>query len=91
MKFVKSFLQGFLPRLYVLPTIMMLMSKIEGYVAWSKLERRAADKYYYFMLVYVFTVNHVTGVSVYVIMYLNDFWRTALNKVIGLNTQEIDI
>ncbi|KAK9699000.1 hypothetical protein RND81_08G146700 [Saponaria officinalis] len=69
MKFVKSLLQGFLPGLalkiflYVLPAILMVMSKIEGYVAWSKLERRAADKYYYFMLVNVFLGSLVTGTA----------------------------
>ncbi|KAL9230804.1 hypothetical protein vseg_006107 [Gypsophila vaccaria] len=69
MKFVKSLLQGFLPGLalklflYVLPALLMLMSKIEGYVAWSKLERRAADKYYYFMLVNVFLGSLITGTA----------------------------
>ncbi|KAL8138799.1 hypothetical protein V2J09_004800 [Rumex salicifolius] len=57
MKFIKSFLEGFMPGLalkiffIVLPSILMFMSKIEGYVAKSQLERRAASKYYYFMLV----------------------------------------
>ncbi|MBA0593227.1 hypothetical protein Gorai_010182, partial [Gossypium raimondii] len=48
LKFIKSFLQGFLPGLalkiflYVLPTILMIMSKIEGHIAISTLERRAS-------------------------------------------------
>ncbi|XP_074283361.1 CSC1-like protein At1g32090 isoform X2 [Silene latifolia] len=69
MKLIKSLLQGFLPGLalklflYVLPALLMLMSKIEGYVAWSKLERRAADKYYYFMLVNVFLGSLITGTA----------------------------
>ncbi|KAL2236748.1 CSC1-like protein At1g32090 [Sesamum indicum] len=67
--FVKSFLQGFLPGLalkiflYVLPKILMVMSKIEGHVAISQLERRTAAKYYYFMLVNVFLGSIVTGTA----------------------------
>ncbi|KAL3844441.1 hypothetical protein ACJIZ3_001844 [Penstemon smallii] len=67
--FVKSFLQGFLPGLalklflYILPTLLMIMSKIEGHVAVSVLERRAAAKYYYFMLVNVFLGSIVTGTA----------------------------
>nr|GMD94365.1 CSC1-like protein At1g32090 [Ipomoea batatas] len=68
-KFVKSFLQGFLPGLalkiflYVLPTILMIMSKIEGHVALSVLERRSAAKYYYFMLVNVFLGSIIAGTA----------------------------
>lgn len=68
-KFVKSFLQGFLPGLalkiflYILPTVLMIMSKIEGHVALSVLERRASAKYYYFMLVNVFLGSIVTGTA----------------------------
>ncbi|KAG8486518.1 hypothetical protein CXB51_019994 [Gossypium anomalum] len=69
LKFIKSFLQGFLPGLalkiflYILPTILMIMSKIEGHVALSTLERRASAKYYYFMLVNVFLGSIVTGTA----------------------------
>ncbi|KAG4117087.1 hypothetical protein ERO13_D12G206800v2 [Gossypium hirsutum] len=69
LKFIKSFLQGFLPGLalkiflYVLPTILMIMSKIEGHIAVSTLERRASAKYYYFMLVNVFLGSIVTGTA----------------------------
>ncbi|GMH22577.1 hypothetical protein Nepgr_024420 [Nepenthes gracilis] len=69
MKFINSFLQGFLPGLalklflYFLPGILVLMSKIEGHVAFSALERRAAAKYYYFMLVNVFLGSIVTGTA----------------------------
>ncbi|CAL5436224.1 unnamed protein product [Camellia sinensis] len=68
-KFVKSFLQGFLPGLalkvflYILPTVLMIMSKIEGHVALSVLERSASAKYYYFMLVNVFLGSIVTGTA----------------------------
>ncbi|KAL1532232.1 CSC1-like protein [Salvia divinorum] len=67
--FVKSFLQGFLPGLtlkiflYYLPSILMVMSKIEGHVAFSVLERRTAAKYYYFMLVNVFLGSIVAGTA----------------------------
>ncbi|XP_019190677.1 PREDICTED: CSC1-like protein At1g32090 [Ipomoea nil] len=69
LKVIKSFLQGFLPGLalkvflFVLPMILMIMSKIEGHVALSVLERRAAAKYYYFMLVNVFLGSIVTGTA----------------------------
>ncbi|KAL7159837.1 hypothetical protein ABFS83_01G053800 [Erythranthe nasuta] len=68
-KFAKSFLQGFLPGLtlklflYFLPSFLMVMSKIEGHVAVSVLERRTAAKYYYFMLVNVFLGSIVTGTA----------------------------
>lgn len=69
LKFIKSFLQGFLPGLalkiflYILPTVLMIMSKIEGYISFSMLERKAASKYYYFMLVNVFLGSIVTGTA----------------------------
>ncbi|CAH9133023.1 unnamed protein product [Cuscuta epithymum] len=68
-KAIKSFLQGFLPGLalkvflLVLPKILMMMSKVEGHVAVSVLERRTAAKYYYFMLVNVFLGSIVTGTA----------------------------
>jgi calcium permeable stress-gated cation channel len=65
---VKSFLQGFLPGLvlklflYILPTVLMIMSKAEGYVSLSSLER-TASKYYYFMLVNVFLGSIIAGTA----------------------------
>ncbi|KZV25536.1 hypothetical protein F511_27521 [Dorcoceras hygrometricum] len=67
--FLKSFMQGFVPGLvlkvflYFLPAILMVMSKIEGHVALSVLERRTAAKYYYFMLVNVFLGSIVAGTA----------------------------
>ncbi|KAK6129929.1 hypothetical protein DH2020_036323 [Rehmannia glutinosa] len=61
--------KGFLPGLalkvflFVLPTILMIMSKIEGHVALSVLERRTAAKYYYFMLVNVFLGSIAAGTA----------------------------
>ncbi|KAJ4953008.1 hypothetical protein NE237_029840 [Protea cynaroides] len=66
---IKSFLQGFLPGLalkiflYILPSVLMLMSKIEGHISISSLERKAAAKYYYFMLVNVFLGSIVAGTA----------------------------
>ncbi|URE20979.1 hypothetical protein MUK42_24901 [Musa troglodytarum] len=68
-KVIKSFLQGFLPGLalkvflYILPTVLMIMSKVEGYLSLSSLERKAAAKYYYFMLVNVFLGSIITGTA----------------------------
>ncbi|KAJ4981299.1 hypothetical protein NE237_032136 [Protea cynaroides] len=48
--FIKSFIQGFLPGidlkifLILLPTILMIMSKIEGFISVSALERKSAAK-----------------------------------------------
>lgn len=66
---VKSFLQGFVPGLalklflYILPTVLMIMSKVEGYVSLSSLERKTAAKYYYFMLVNVFFGSIIAGTA----------------------------
>ncbi|KAI6701818.1 hypothetical protein NL676_010954 [Syzygium grande] len=69
LKFIKSFLQGFLPGLalkiflYLLPKVLMLMSKIEGHISLSMLERKTASKFYFFMLVNVFLGSIVTGTA----------------------------
>lgn len=89
--FIKSFLQGFLPGLalkiflFILPTILLIMSKIEGHVAISVLERRAAAKYYYFMLVNVFLGSIVTGTA---FQQLHSFLRqspTQIPRTIGVS------
>lgn len=64
---VKSVIQGFLPgivlKLFIifLPSILMVMSKFEGFVSLSSLERRAAFRYYIFNLVNVFLGSIITG------------------------------
>ncbi|KAK8945521.1 hypothetical protein KSP40_PGU011059 [Platanthera guangdongensis] len=69
LKLIKSVLQGFLPGLalkiflYILPTVLMIMSKVEGYFSLSMLERRASAKYYYFMLVNVFLGSIIAGTA----------------------------
>ena len=66
-KFIKSFIQGVLPGLalkiflIVLPTILMMMSKFEGFLSISALERRAALRYYLFNFVNVFLVSIIAG------------------------------
>uniref|UniRef100_A0A0D9WKK4 CSC1/OSCA1-like 7TM region domain-containing protein n=1 Tax=Leersia perrieri TaxID=77586 RepID=A0A0D9WKK4_9ORYZ len=66
-KVVKSFIQGFLPGialkvfLILLPTILMFMSKFEGLVSQSSLERRSASKYYIFLFFNVFLGSIITG------------------------------
>ncbi|PWA95876.1 calcium-dependent channel, 7TM region, putative phosphate [Artemisia annua] len=70
LNFIKSFLQGFLPGLalkiflWLLPGILMTMSKIEGHVAFSVLETSTASKYYFFMLVNVFLGSIATGTAI---------------------------
>ncbi|OEL29986.1 CSC1-like protein [Dichanthelium oligosanthes] len=64
---VKSFIQGFLPGialkifLIVLPMILMFMSKFEGLISQSSLERRSASKYYIFLFFNVFLGSVITG------------------------------
>nr|KYP58269.1 putative membrane protein C2G11.09 [Cajanus cajan] len=64
---IKSFIQGFLPGialklfLIFLPTILMIMSKFEGFGSISSLERRAASRYYLFSFVNIFLGNILTG------------------------------
>ncbi|KAL1537288.1 Calcium permeable stress-gated cation channel 1 [Salvia divinorum] len=65
--FIKAFVQGVLPGLalkiflIVLPTILMMMSKFEGFLSISALERRAAFRYYLFNFVNVFLVSIIAG------------------------------
>ncbi|KAK8468302.1 hypothetical protein PHAVU_006G000300 [Phaseolus vulgaris] len=67
MSFVKSFIQGFLPGIVLklflifLPTILMIMSKFEGFESISSLERRSASRYYLFNFVNIFLGNILTG------------------------------
>uniref|UniRef100_J3NCW5 CSC1/OSCA1-like 7TM region domain-containing protein n=1 Tax=Oryza brachyantha TaxID=4533 RepID=J3NCW5_ORYBR len=62
---IKSFIQGFLPGialkvfLVLLPTtILMFMSKFEGLISQSSLDRRTAAKYYVFLFFNVFFGKH---------------------------------
>ncbi|GLU18152.1 hypothetical protein SLE2022_344670 [Rubroshorea leprosula] len=65
--FIKSLIQGVLPGivlklfLILLPTILMIMSKFEGFNSISSLQRRAATRYYLFNLVNVFLGSVIVG------------------------------
>ncbi|KAM7258874.1 hypothetical protein ACFE04_014615 [Oxalis oulophora] len=67
--FIKSFIQGFLPGIVLklflifLPTILMIMSKFEGFISISSLERRAASRYYLFNFVNVFLGSIIAGTA----------------------------
>ncbi|KAG8370707.1 hypothetical protein BUALT_Bualt13G0011300 [Buddleja alternifolia] len=66
---VQSFVQGFLPGailkvfLSLVPTIIMITSKIEGHTSLSALERRSAGKYHLFILVNVFFGSIIAGAA----------------------------
>ncbi|KZV32402.1 hypothetical protein F511_03685 [Dorcoceras hygrometricum] len=66
---IKSIIQGFLPGialkifLILLPTILMMMSKMEGHTSLSSLERTTAGKYHIFLLVNVFFGSLITGAA----------------------------
>ncbi|KAI0509950.1 hypothetical protein KFK09_010550 [Dendrobium nobile] len=91
LKLTKSFLQGFLPGLalkiflYILPTFLMLMSKVEGYLSLSALERRAAAKYYYFMLVNVFLGSIVAGTAFEQLYYFLHQPPARIPRTIGVS------
>ncbi|KAK9065255.1 hypothetical protein SSX86_016638 [Deinandra increscens subsp. villosa] len=83
-KTIKSFIQGFLPGialkifLILLPTILMMMSKFEGFLSISHLERRSASRYYLFNFVNVFLGSVIAGT---VLEQLNTFLKQSVNKI----------
>ncbi|KAK1389060.1 Calcium permeable stress-gated cation channel 1 [Heracleum sosnowskyi] len=83
-KAVKSFIQGFLPGialkifLIFLPSILMLMSKFEGFSSVSKLERRSASRYYVFQFVNVFLGSIISGTA---FQQLNNFIHQSANEI----------
>lgn len=83
-KFIKSFIQGFLPGialkifLILLPTILMIMSKFEGLLSISALERRSASRYYIFNFVNVFLGNIITGAA---FEQLDTFIKQSANQI----------
>ncbi|KAL7244254.1 hypothetical protein ACSBR1_016481 [Camellia fascicularis] len=82
--FIKSFIQGFLPGialklfLIFLPTVLMLMSKFEGFISISTLERRSASRYYIFTFVNVFLGSIITGTA---FEQLNSFIHQSANEI----------
>ncbi|KAL5792980.1 hypothetical protein ACOSP7_001574 [Xanthoceras sorbifolium] len=91
MESVKSIIQGFLPGialkifLSVLPSILMTMSKIEGFTSLSSLERRSAGKYYLFILVNVFIGNIITGTALQQLKSFLNQPPTEIPKIIGVS------
>ncbi|KAJ3695669.1 hypothetical protein LUZ60_001046 [Juncus effusus] len=83
-KFIKSFIQGFLPGivlkifLIVLPMILMFMSKFEGHISVSALERKSAFKYYFFLIVNVFFGSILAGAA---FQQLNTFLNQSANEI----------
>ncbi|TVU19271.1 hypothetical protein EJB05_35410 [Eragrostis curvula] len=81
---LKSIIQGFLPGivlkifLILLPTILMTMSKIEGHISLSGLDRRTASKYYLFLFVNVFLGSVITGTA---FQQLDNFIHQSANKI----------
>ncbi|KAL5202015.1 hypothetical protein ABZP36_012967 [Zizania latifolia] len=81
---LKAVVQGFLPGialkifLIVLPTILMIMSTIEGHTSLSGLNRRTASKYYLFLFVNVFLGSVITGTA---FQQLNNFIHQSANKI----------
>ncbi|XP_065876173.1 CSC1-like protein At3g21620 [Euphorbia lathyris] len=84
MKVVKSFIQGFLPGialkifLIFLPSILMVMSKFEGFISLSGLERRSASRYYIFQFINVFLGSIITGTA---FQQLNNFVNQSANDI----------
>ncbi|PON42541.1 Calcium-dependent channel [Parasponia andersonii] len=84
LKFIKSVIQGFLPGialkifLIFLPTILMLMSKFEGFSSISTLERRSATRYYIFQFINVFLGSIITGTA---FQQLDNFIHQSANEI----------
>ncbi|GAB4859420.1 hypothetical protein Ancab_010886 [Ancistrocladus abbreviatus] len=84
LKFIKSIIAGFLPGialkifLLVLPTILMIMSKFEGFISLSALERRSATRYYIFLFINVFLGSIITGTA---FQQLNNFLHESANNI----------
>ncbi|KAJ9136385.1 hypothetical protein P3X46_033469 [Hevea brasiliensis] len=83
-KFIKSVIQGLLPGialklfLIFLPTILMIMSKFEGFTSLSSLERRSAARYYFFNIVNVFLGSIITGTA---FEQLNSFIKQSASEI----------
>ncbi|XP_030451724.1 CSC1-like protein At4g02900 isoform X1 [Syzygium oleosum] len=90
-KGTKSLIQGFLPGialkifLIFLPTILMIMSKIEGFSSLSSLERRSAGKYHLFVLVNVFLGSIITGTAFQQLKSFLHQAPTEIPKTVGVS------
>ncbi|XP_042478378.1 calcium permeable stress-gated cation channel 1-like [Macadamia integrifolia] len=89
--FIKSLIQGFLPGialkifLILLPTILMMMSKFEGFISLSALERKSASKYYLFLFVNVFLGSIITGTAFEQLRTFIHQSATEIPKTIGVS------
>ncbi|KDP21496.1 hypothetical protein JCGZ_21967 [Jatropha curcas] len=90
-KSVKSLIQGILPGLalkiflIVLPMILMMMSRIEGFISLSSLDRRSAAKYHLFLLFNVFIGSIVTGTALDQLKTFLNQSATEIPKTIGVS------
>nr|KAJ0184597.1 hypothetical protein LSAT_V11C900457380 [Lactuca sativa] len=88
---VKAIIQGYLPGiilkifLILLPTIIMTMSKIEGFTALSALETRSAGKYYLFLLVNVFLGSIITGTALQQLQGFLNQSPTMIPQTVGVS------
>ncbi|XP_071738262.1 CSC1-like protein At4g02900 [Rutidosis leptorrhynchoides] len=88
---VKSLIQGYLPGiilkifLILLPTVIMTMSKIEGFTALSALETRSAGKYHLFLLVNVFLGSIITGTALQQLKGFLNQSPTEIPKTVGVS------
>ncbi|KAK8457062.1 hypothetical protein SEVIR_3G122200v4 [Setaria viridis] len=88
---IKSFIQGLLPGivlkifLIVLPTILMFMSKFEGLISQSSLERRSASKYYIFLFFNVFLGSVIAGSALEQLQKYIHMSANEIPKLIGFS------
>ncbi|KAJ4829129.1 hypothetical protein Tsubulata_011814 [Turnera subulata] len=88
---VSSLIQGFLPGialkifLIILPTLLMTMSKIEGFASLSSLDRRSASKYHLFLLVNVFLGSIITGTALQQLKSFLNQSATEIPKTVGVS------
>ncbi|KAL3517546.1 hypothetical protein ACH5RR_020135 [Cinchona calisaya] len=87
---IKSIIQGFLPGivlkifLILLPSVLMTMSKIEGFTSLSSLDRRSAAKYHLFLLVNVFFGSIITGAAFEQLKTFLNQSPTEIPKTVGV-------
>lgn len=81
---ITGLLSGLVLKLFLifLPSILMTMSKFEGFTAISLLERRSASRYYIFNLVNVFLANVIAGAA---FEQLNSFLNQSPNQYASLS------
>lgn len=81
---ITGLLSGLVLKLFLifLPSILMTMSKFEGFTAISLLERRSASRYYIFNFVNVFLANVIAGAA---FEQLNSFLNQSPNQYASLS------